>query len=175
MKEEPGQDPYELLSPDELKQEALRLLSEFPQESIFEHHNPDEVFEILTRRHGSEYREVLAQRFQRLLQRARITGSFRQHLVGEFNTRYASGGEGSVLEWQVLGEDGTSGIFDPVFARKTEFINLIAWKELMMSVHGMNLEYEQTHPGFQSSANTKIITKMTTWREEFATLHGEQL
>lgn len=173
MVEEKTHDPYELMSPEELKREAERLLSQFPKESIFEHHDGEVVFDMISRRHGSEYKDVLAQALRKLLQRAQITESYRQRLVEEFNGRYTTGGQGSFLEWEILGEEGTNGIFDPDFAKTTELRTLLAWKDLMMMMHGMNLEYQQAHPEVQSTANTQIITQMTTWREEFTAFHPE--
>lgn len=171
MDNKEAQNPYESMPFEELREKMRGLLDQIPKDPILFKEDKEKFYDTLTKRVNSEHFKVLAQRFDSLMKRAKITPSAKLHLRELFEGNYSAGGEDSYLRNLLLGDEGTSGIFDPAIARKVDYHIFIGMCSDFRSLHEMNLENPNKEIG--QELNDIHLKAVEQWRKEFGQLHGE--
>lgn len=172
MERQESENPYEHLSPKELKAEIVKLFELFPN-GLGEFKTPEDFKNTLIRRGKGESLDIILTRFESLLAKAPITNIGRASFYGLIAGQFMAGKTDKLHELFV-GPDDTNGIFDPKFARVTEIGYFNEQIELYQRIntHLMN-------SGDNSEENRQdrdsLLNEADLWRSEIQNLYGENL
>ncbi len=172
MEQKESINPYEHLSPKELKAEMEKLFELFPT-GLGDVHSPEDIKDTLMRRGRSESLDIILSRFESLLAKAPLTSigrsSFHGLIIGQFMA-----GKTHILKELFLGPDDTYGIFDPKHARITE---IGYFNEQMEIYHRMNTYLMDMGDNSETNQHDRdsLLHEADLWRSEIQNLYGENL